>query len=53
MRRTKLLLTLLVLLALGSALAGCGGATGSAELVPHDDPVPEGTPVMYEFFTLT
>lgn len=53
MRHTRTLLTLLALLALGAALAGCAAGGGSAELVAHEDPVPDGMPVMYEFFTLT
>ena len=54
MRHNRALLGLAVLL-VAAALAGCagGGEAGSGDLVVHDDPVPAGMPVMYEFFTTT
>ena len=55
MRHNRSLLVLAVLL-VAAALAGCTGGSGEAgsgDLVVHDDPVPAGMPVMYEFFTTT
>lgn len=53
MRHSRIL-AFIALVALLGALAGCsGGGGGSTELVEHADPVPDGTPVMYEFFTST
>ena len=38
---------------LAASLAGCATGGGSTELLPDEDPVPEGMPVMYEFYTTT
>lgn len=35
------------------SLAGCSGGGGSAELEADETPVPDGMPVMYEFYTTT
>jgi len=45
-----LLLAIALLLALG-ACATSGG--GSSKLTPDESPVPDGMPVMYEFYTTT
>jgi outer membrane lipoprotein-sorting protein len=52
MRATRHFAVLLTLLALAAALSACAPA-GSAELVSDESPVPDGLPVMYEFFTET
>lgn len=45
-------ITILALaLALLTSLAGCTTGGGSAELESDESPVPEGMPVMYEFYT--
>jgi len=52
MHHPKRLSVALLLLALLLALGGCktgGSATGA--LTPDESPVPDGMPVMYEFYT--
>ena len=39
--------------ALVASVAGCVTGAGSVELEPDETPVPEGMPVMYEFYTDT
>lgn len=51
MRHARIL-ALIALVALLGALTACSGG-GSTELVEHADDVPDGMPVMYEFFTST
>jgi len=54
MRRLTRFTSIALLLALVLALTACGqDGGGSAETVPNEDPVPEGMPVMYEFYTDT
>lgn len=45
-----LLLAIGLLLALGACATG---GDGSSELTPDESPVPDGMPVMYEFYTTT
>ncbi len=52
MRHVTRLATILALLALAVALAGCKTTeTGTATFTPDESPVPDGMPVMYEFYT--
>jgi hypothetical protein len=51
-QRRYLIATLAALAIAALALAGCSSG-GSSELVSQEGPVPEGMPVMYEFFTPT
>ena len=51
MQRRYLIAALAALAIAVLALAGCSG--GSSDLVSEEGPVPEGMPVMYEFFTPT
>ncbi|MEA5074820.1 MAG: hypothetical protein VB139_00545 [Coriobacteriia bacterium] len=53
MRPLARIFTLGLVLALVAALAGCGSGGGSAELEADETPVPDGMPVMYEFYTTT
>lgn len=52
MRRTLRATAIAALLATMLLLAACGTG-GSGELTPDESPVPDGMPVMYEFFTLS
>ncbi|MHB1322859.1 MAG: hypothetical protein ACYC6J_01015 [Coriobacteriia bacterium] len=55
MRHRSVILAI-TLLATTLALAACSAGEAPADtagLVPDERPVPEGMPVMYEFFTLT
>lgn len=49
----RLATILLLLVALVAVLAGCSGGTGTGELTSDESDVPEGMPVMYEFYTTT
>ncbi len=50
--RTLIRITIVALvLALVASLTGCATGGGSAELEADESPVPDGMPVMYEFFT--
>ncbi len=52
MRRLRPLLAIAVLFAL--VLGGCAaGGTGTQGITSDESPVPEGMPVMYEFYTDT
>jgi ABC-type oligopeptide transport system substrate-binding subunit len=52
MRRHARFISIALLLALVLALAACAETgDGSEAPVANEDPVPEGMPVMYEFYT--
>ena len=51
MRSFARITVLALALALTASLAGCATGGGSAELQSDESPVPEGMPVMYEFYT--
>lgn len=53
MRLSRILAVISLFALLGALTACSGGGAGSADLVEHADPVPDGMPVMYEFFTST
>lgn len=54
MRRLRPLLAVALLFVLAFALTACGGTgADNAEPISDESPVPEGMPVMYEFFTDT
>ena len=53
MRAALRLTTLAALLAGAVMLAACSGGAATGELIADESPVPDGMPVMYEFFTLT
>lgn len=44
---------LLLVIALMAALAGCSPSASTGELTSDESPVPDGMPVMYEFYTTT
>ncbi|MGB4441895.1 MAG: hypothetical protein WBJ62_06695 [Coriobacteriia bacterium] len=52
MRRLTRFTSIALLLAAVLALAACSQSSGGSEVpVSNEDPVPEGMPVMYEFYT--
>ncbi|MHB1136149.1 MAG: hypothetical protein ACYCXR_01435 [Coriobacteriia bacterium] len=51
MRPLARITVLALALALVASLAGCATGGGSGELQSDESPVPEGMPVMYEFYT--
>ena len=52
MRHVTRLVTLLALFTLALALAACSTTeTGTATFTPDETLVPDGMPVMYEFYT--
>lgn len=53
MRRPTRFISTAMLLALILALTACAQGGGSKTPVSNETPVPEGMPVMYEFYTDT
>ena len=54
MRRLTRIPILATLVVLALALVACtSGGTSTGELTSDESPVPEGMPVMYEFYTLS
>lgn len=51
MRPLARFVILALALTLVVSLGGCAGSEGDAELKSDESPVPEGMPVMYEFYT--
>ncbi|MBN2247562.1 MAG: hypothetical protein JW733_02560 [Coriobacteriia bacterium] len=51
MRPFARITVLALALALLASLAGCATGSGGSDLQSDESPVPDGMPVMYEFYT--
>lgn len=53
MHHVTRIVSIALLLTLAATLGACSTSGGSSELTPDETAVPEGMPVMYEFYTTT